>query len=162
MAFLRGFGSWVPDRVVTNAELAARLGCDAAWITAGCGIEERRYAGAGDSVASMGARAAEDCLARCSAEASSIGLLIATGGTGERRFPGPAAEIAHRLGIAPAPAIDLPMASAGAVFGLALASELAAAYGSVLVVAAEKMSAAVAAGTDRNTEIGRASCRERV
>lgn len=154
MSFLRGLGAWVPERVVTNAELAAEFACDAEWIFTASGIRERRYSEASDTVASLGVRAARACLERCGIEAGRVGLVIAASGTGERRFPGPAAEIATALGIAGTPAIDLPMASAGSVFGLALASQLAPAYGEVLVVAAEKMSAAVSeAPRDRNTAI---------
>jgi 3-oxoacyl-[acyl-carrier-protein] synthase-3 len=44
MPFLRAFGSYVPSRVVDNAELAARLGCEAGWIAEVSGIEQRRHA----------------------------------------------------------------------------------------------------------------------
>ena len=123
MAFIRGFGRYLPERVVTNAELAARLGCDTSWIENASGIEARRYAAAGETVAAMGARAAEDCLARSQVLASQVGLIISTSGSSERRFPGPGCEIAHALDIPGTPAIDLPMASAGSIFGLALAAQ---------------------------------------
>ena len=55
MAAIRGFGAYLPSRVVTNAELAARLDCEAGWILDVSGIEERRYAVPDESVASMGA-----------------------------------------------------------------------------------------------------------
>jgi 3-oxoacyl-[acyl-carrier-protein] synthase-3 len=154
MAYIKGFGRYLPARVVANSELAARLGCDTAWIESASGIEERRYAEAQETVASMGARAAEDCLARSQTAASQIGLVISTSGSAERRFPGPGCEIANALGIGGVPAIDLPMASAGAVFGLALADQLAPIYGDILLVAPEKMSSAVnTEPLNRNTAI---------
>jgi 3-oxoacyl-[acyl-carrier-protein] synthase-3 len=72
-----------------------------------------------------------------------VGLVIVSSGTAPKRFPGPAAAIARELGMAGVPAIDLPMASAGSLFGIALAAQLAPAYGNVLVVASEIMSRVV-------------------
>jgi 3-oxoacyl-[acyl-carrier-protein] synthase III len=154
MAFLRAFGCFVPGRAIGNAELAARLGCEAEWIANVSGIAERRYADPSETVAEMAVRAAEDCLAAGGVAASSIGCVMVSSGSAERRFPGPAAEIAARLGIAGAPALDLPMASAGSLFGIAMAADLAGTYGRVLVIAAEKMSAVIeGAALDRNTAI---------
>ncbi len=59
MAAIRGFGAYLPSRVVTNAELAARLNCEAGWILDVSGIEERRYAAPEETIASMGVAAAE-------------------------------------------------------------------------------------------------------
>jgi 3-oxoacyl-[acyl-carrier-protein] synthase-3 len=70
--------------------------------------------------------------------------LLAASGSSERRFPGPASAIGTALGIAGTPAIDLPLASAGSLFGMALAAQLAPVYGNVLVVASEIMSRTVA------------------
>jgi 3-oxoacyl-[acyl-carrier-protein] synthase-3 len=77
-------------------------------------------------------------------------MLIVSSGSGERRFPGPAAEVGQRLGLAGVPAIDLPVASAGSLFAIALAGRLSAAYGDVLVVASEKMASFE---RERNTAI---------
>jgi 3-oxoacyl-[acyl-carrier-protein] synthase III len=146
MAGILGFGAYLPPRIVTNAELAARLGCEEGWIFTASGIRERRYAE--ESVTELAVSAARDCLARNPVE---VGMVIVASGSAERRFPGPAAVVASELGFAGAPAIDLPMASVGSLFGMALASRLAQFYGNVLVVAAEKMSAAI--GDDKNTAI---------
>jgi 3-oxoacyl-[acyl-carrier-protein] synthase-3 len=143
VAAIRGFGAYLPARVVTNAELAARLNCEAGWILDVSGIEERRYAGDDESVASMGANADTLCLDRAGAKASDTGMILVSSSSSERRFPGPASAIAHRLGIDGVPAIDLPIASAGSLFGMALASPLAAIHGNILVIASEKMSAIV-------------------
>jgi 3-oxoacyl-[acyl-carrier-protein] synthase III len=143
VAAIRGWGAYLPSRVVTNADLAARLQCEAGWILDVSGIEERRYAAPEESVASMGVSAAERCLEQAGVKPGSIGMILVSSGSSERRFPGPASTIAHRLGIEGVPAIDLPMASAGSLFGMALASSLSAVYGNILVIASEKMSAIV-------------------
>lgn len=141
MAAILGFGHYLPARFVTNAELAARLNCEPGWILDVSGIEERRYAAPEESVVSMGVAAASDCLERAAAKPGDIGMILVSSGSVERRFPGPASAIAHQLRIGGAPAIDLPIASAGGLFGMALAATLSAVHGSVLVVASEKMSA---------------------
>ncbi len=154
MAFLRAFGSYLPARVIPNTELAARLGCDADWILSVSGIAERRWAAVSETVADMAAKAAGDCLSRASMTASEIGMLIVSSGASPRRFPGPAAETAARLGLAGIPALDVPMASAGSLFGMTLAAHIADSCGPVLLIAAEKMSAVIeSAPLDRNTAI---------
>jgi 3-oxoacyl-[acyl-carrier-protein] synthase III len=153
-AYLHSFAAHVPERVVPNAELAARLGVTAEWIEGVSGIRERRWADKAASIVDLGAAAATACLARAAVPASQIGLLILASGSAPAGFPAPGAELADRLGLGTTPAIDLPMASAGSLFGLALASRLAENYGDVLVVAAEKMSAIVEAHPlEQNTAI---------
>lgn len=143
MAFIRGFGAYLPSRVVTNEELAARVGKEASWIKDVSGIEERRWADPEVTVAALAKEAALDCLQRTGVEASEIGLVIVSSGSNERRFPGAAAEVARQLGLVDAPAIDIPAASAGTLMGLALARDLAPRYGNVLVIGSEKMSAVI-------------------
>jgi 3-oxoacyl-[acyl-carrier-protein] synthase III len=140
MAKLRGFGSYLPARVVDNAEIGPMFDADPEWIKQQTGIEQRRWAAPGELVADIGVLAARDCLANCGALPSEIGLVLVSSGSAERRFPGPAAEIGAALEIAGKPAIDLPMASAGTLFGISLASEMVAHYRNVLVVGTEIMS----------------------
>jgi len=110
------------------------------WISDVSGIEERRYAAEGESVADMAVAAATQCLERAGMTATDIGMFIVSSGSAERRFPGPASIVASRLGAVGAPALDVPMASAGGLFAIALAAQMVALYGNILVVAAEKMS----------------------
>ncbi|MBZ5678170.1 MAG: ketoacyl-ACP synthase III [Acidobacteriia bacterium] len=150
-AYLRSFGAHLPERVVANAELAERVGKTSEWIESVSGIQERRWARPEETVADMGVAAAEDCLRKAGIGANALGMLMVASGSGSRGFPGPAAEVAARLGLDSTPAIDLPIASAGSLFGLALAMRLAETQGDVLVVAAEKMSALIE--NDPNTAI---------
>jgi 3-oxoacyl-[acyl-carrier-protein] synthase-3 len=143
VAFLKAFGAYLPERVVGNEAMAARLGCTANWILDVSGIEERRYAGANESVAEMGAAAGRECLANAGLKPQQIGMLLVSSGSAEAQFPGPASSVGHLLGIPGTPAIDLPLASAGSLFGMALASRLTHAYGNILVVASEKMSSVI-------------------
>ena len=135
MAAIKGFGAYLPSRIVTNAELAARLDCEPGWILDVSGIEERRYAATDESVVTMGVAAA-----RAAMNGEPIGMILVSSGSSERRFPGPASAIAHALELVGIPAIDLPVASAGGLFGMALAATLSAIHGNILVIASEKMS----------------------
>src|SRR6266567_2943527 len=143
MSFIAGFGSYLPSRIVGNPELAELLGCSPDWIREASGIEERRYANAEESVDVMAANAGLNCLEQAGAAADQIGMLIVASGSAELRFPGPASMVANRLGLRDVPAIDVPIASAGGLFGMSLAAQLADRYGSILVIAAEKMSAVI-------------------
>jgi len=151
MSWLRALGFYGPPGIVTSRELAARVDADPAWLVEATGIEERRFAAPGTSVADLGVLAARDCLENSGIAATEIGLLLVASGSAERRFPGPAAAIGSSLGIAGVPAVDLPIASAGSLFALALAAQLAPVYRNVLVVGAEIMSRVLrldAAGRD--------------
>ncbi|HEY0263913.1 MAG TPA: ketoacyl-ACP synthase III [Granulicella sp.] len=140
MAFLRGFGKALPERVVTNAELAPQLGAEPEWIASVSGIETRRYAAEGETVASLGVLAAKDCLGQCGVAASDLGMILVSSGSSERFCPGPASLVAAGLGLDATPALDLPIASAGSFAGLTLAAKLAASTGHILVVGSEIMS----------------------
>jgi 3-oxoacyl-[acyl-carrier-protein] synthase-3 len=140
VAYIRDFGAYLPERVVSNAEMGERAGCDADWIFNVSGIQERRFAAAEQTVVDLAVHAAEDCLQRSGAVAADLGMIFVATGSAERRFPGPAAQVASRLGLDQIPALDLPMASAGSLFGLSLASQIIDTYGHILVIGAEKMS----------------------
>lgn len=144
----------VPARVVANAEIGARVDKTPEWIENASGIRERRWADAETSVADLAVAAAEDCLASLGVAASSLGMIIVASGSARPGFPGPAAEVAARLRLDGAPALDVPMASAGSLFGLAMAAQMAPRFGDVLVIGAEKMSAVIEAHPlDANTAI---------
>ena len=140
MSFLRSFGAALPERVVPNTELASILGVESEWIQSVSGIAERRYAAEVETVASLGTKAATDCLERVGLSASELGMIIVSSGSSERFCPGPACLIAAALGLTTIPAIDLPIASAGSLVGLSLAGRLAATTGNILVVGSEIMS----------------------
>jgi 3-oxoacyl-[acyl-carrier-protein] synthase-3 len=143
MAYLQAFGAYLPSRIVDNHEIAAATGTDAEYILRASGIEQRRFAAPGESVSSLGICAAKDCLESAGLAARDVGLLLAASSSSERRFPGPASSIGAGLAINGVPAIDLPIASTGSLFGISLAAHLAPAYGNVLVVASEVMSRVV-------------------
>ena len=154
MSYLAAFAKALPGRAVTNEELAARLGCTTDWIFNACGIEQRRYVPDGMSVADLAAEAGRACLSSAGVSPGELGMVIVSSGSSPRRFPGPAAEVASLLGTADLPALDLPIASAGSLFGMALAADLAPLYGPILVIASEVMSGLLSREPlDRNAAI---------
>jgi 3-oxoacyl-[acyl-carrier-protein] synthase-3 len=154
MAYLRAFGSWLPERRVGNSEIAPLLDAMPDTIRDATGIEERCWAADSDTVAGIGLQAAQDCLAKAGITAADLGMILVASGSSDRFCPGPASEIAAGLGLTTTPALDIPVASAGSLIGLVLASRLAPSMGRVLVVAAEIMSRRIAlAPESRNTAI---------
>jgi 3-oxoacyl-[acyl-carrier-protein] synthase III len=140
MAFLRGFGSWLPPRRMTNEELAPLVDATPEWILEVSGIEERRYAADTDTVEGIGLLAAKDCLDRAGVTAAELGMILVACGSSDRFCPGPASQIATGLGLSSTAALDIPVSSAGSLIGLALAAQLAPSVGRVLVIGAEIMS----------------------
>ena len=153
MPAILGFGCRLPERVVGNDELAERLGVTPEWILSACGIEERRYAAADESVVDLGERAARELIERLGLAPSAVGAVLVGTGTPNRQFPGVSASLAHRLGISGAFALDVHLASSGGLVAIALAMDLAPRYGDVLVVAAERMSDVVLRHPDKDTTI---------
>jgi 3-oxoacyl-[acyl-carrier-protein] synthase III len=154
MAYLCAFGKYLPERTVSNEELAPQIGTTPEWIESASGIRCRRFADANESVADLAACAADDCLRRAGLPGSKLGMIVMASGTPERQFPGPGMQLACRLGAPGIPVFDLPLPSTGALFGLALAQRFVQSCGYVLVVAAERMSTIVLREPlDRNTAI---------
>lgn len=143
MAFIAEFGCWLPEHIVTSAEAGSWVGSDAEWVRNVSGIDERRFAAETDTVADLAARAGADCLKRAGLAAKHLGMILVASGTAERSFPGPACTAARLLGAEHVPALDIPMASAGSLFALSLASRLAGQLGPILVIGAEIMSRVV-------------------
>lgn len=137
------FGAALPDRVVTNEEMAPLVGKTPDWIRNVSGISERRWTSNGTTLIDLAVAAAQDCLNRSAVSTAAVGMVLVSSGSWGRQFPGPAAQVALRLGLADRPAVDIPIASAGSLFALSLAADLAPSRGPVLVVASEVMSEVV-------------------
>lgn len=112
-----GVGSHVPLRVVTNADLAAGLGVDAAWVEQRTGILERRQAGPGESTADLAAAAGEAAIAAAGVDRSQIDLLLVATFTPDFLCPATACLVQDRLGLSAA-ACDINAACSGFVYAL--------------------------------------------
>lgn len=139
MAHLAGLGHALPARVVPSSELAERLGVTEEWILGACGIRERRWLSDGESLASLAEAASRGALASAGLAPGNLGAVVVGTGSAPRSFPGVSADLQRLLGAGGA-AFDVPLASVGGLFALALAVDLCARTGPVLAAAAEEMS----------------------
>lgn len=119
-----GTGSFVPDNVVTNEDLAS-LGCDAEWIVQRTGIRERRHCPEGIATSDMAVAAAERCLEMADVERRDVDLLIVATLSPDRLLPAVATTVQHRLGLNCA-SMDLSAACSGFAYALATGMQFVA------------------------------------
>lgn len=143
-AAITGTGSYVPERVVTNAELSAILGEDIdEFVSTTLGIRERRYCAPNESTADLAAAAAERALKSAGVMASDLDLVIVATDTPEYISPATAPVVQARIGALKAGAFDINSACAGFVTALDVAWKYIRAdehYNRVLVIGAYAMS----------------------
>lgn len=136
-----GWGTYVPERVLTNADLERMVETSDEWITTRSGIKERHIAGPGESTSTMGIRAAEKALAKAGLKGSDIDLVISASATPDYLFPATGCLIQDAIG-AKCGAFDLEAGCSSFVYGMVVASQMIAAggYQNVLLVGAETLS----------------------
>ena len=137
---IMGTGSFVPDDVVTNDDLA-QLGCDSDWIIRRTGIRQRCHAAAGESTGDLAFEASRRAIAAAGTTPDQIDLVLVATITPDHITPSTACHLQQRLGIL-APAMDLSAASAGFVYAVVTAANFIRAGNArrVLVVGADLMS----------------------
>jgi 3-oxoacyl-[acyl-carrier-protein] synthase-3 len=147
-----GCGSYLPSRVVTNAELSRQVDTSDEWITQRTGIRERRIAADGETTSEMGIKAARAALAAAGVEAQSIDLIVLATSTPDNTFPASAVAIQAGLGITQGAAFDLQAVCSGFVFSLANVDALlrTGAFKRALVIGSETFSRLLD-WTDRTT-----------
>jgi 3-oxoacyl-[acyl-carrier-protein] synthase III len=141
-AAVAGLGVAVPERVVTAAETAEKLGVEESWVLARTGVHERRFAGPDDRLDALAALAGERALAAASVAAEDLDLVLVATSTSDELMPNAAPLVAHMLGATSAGAMDVGAACTGFMAALALASGQVEAgrARNVLVVGADMMS----------------------
>lgn len=150
---IAGTGRFLPERVVTNADLEETLDTTDEWIRERTGIRERRIAD-DMGVADMGARAAGLAMERAGVEAGEVDLIVTATTTPDRLLPATACDIQARLGAGNAAAYDITAACSGFIYALSAAEgQVAAGRAEIaLVISAEKMSSITDWG-DRSTAV---------
>ena len=145
-------GRYLPERIVTNAELSKSVATSDEWISSRTGIRERRIAGDDLGAAEMGTRSSRIALERAGLRPEDVDILIVSTATPDRWLPSTACDMQALLGASNAMAFDLHAACSGWLYGLSMAEGyiLAGHAKTALVVATEKMSAIVD-WTDRST-----------
>jgi 3-oxoacyl-[acyl-carrier-protein] synthase-3 len=147
-----GCGSYLPSRVLTNADLAGKVDTSDEWIVQRTGIHERRIAAPGELTSQLATHAARAALAHARVEAQSIDLIVLATSTPDNTFPASAVSVQADLGITHGAAFDLQAVCSGFVYALATADGLlkSGAFNRALVIGAETFSR-ILDWTDRGT-----------
>ena len=137
-----GCGSYLPEQVVTNAQLAARIDTSDEWIVQRTGIRERHIAAEGEFTSHLAIKAAQAALSDAGMDAQSIDLIVLATSTPDNTFPATAVAVQHGLGINHGAAFDLQAVCSGFVFALATADNFlrTGAFKRALVIGAEPFS----------------------
>ena len=151
-AHITGWGMAVPERVLTNSEIAQMVETSDEWIYTRTGIRERHIAGADDTTASLATQAAMQALEVARLNPSALDLIIVSTSSPEYIFPATACLVQDRLGASKAGAFDLLAACTGFIYALNMATQAirSGAAENALVIGAETLSRIVD-WKDRNT-----------
>ncbi|HSL70521.1 MAG TPA: beta-ketoacyl-ACP synthase III [Longimicrobiales bacterium] len=145
-------GRWLPDHILTNADLEKMVDTTDEWIRQRTGIRERRIAPPEVGAAEMGTEAARIAMCRANVQPGEIDLIVVATATPDRLLPATACDIQAMLGATNAAAFDISAACSGFIYALDVAEgHIAAVRGEIaLVISTEKMSGIVD-WTDRST-----------
>jgi 3-oxoacyl-[acyl-carrier-protein] synthase-3 len=132
-----GCGSYLPRRILTNAELARQIDTSDEWIVQRTGIRQRHIAEDGEFTSHLAINAAQAALANAGVDAQSIDLIVLATSTPDNTFPATAVAVQHGLGINHGAAFDLQAVCSGFVFAVATADNFlrCGAYKRALVMA---------------------------
>ncbi len=145
-------GSYVPERILTNADLEKMVDTSHEWIFTRTGIKERRLAAEDEYTSDLAAKAARRTLEKAGLTPDHIDLIIVSTITPDMPFPATACLVQQKLNAKRAAAFDLEAACSGFIYGLGVGQQfiMSRTYDNVLVIGAEKLSAIVD-WKDRNT-----------
>ena len=149
---ISGVGSYVPSKILTNAELEKMVDTSDEWITTRTGIKERRIAAKNEFTSDMAVKAAQRAMKMAGVIAEQIDLIAVATITPDMPFPSTACLVQQKLGARRAAAFDLEAACSGFIYGLEIGQQfiMSRTYDTVLVIGAEKLSSIVN-WKDRNT-----------
>lgn len=137
-----GTGSYTPEKIVTNDDMAKIVDTSDEWIRTRTGISERRFAQDGQATSDMAKLAAEAAMESAKIEPEEIDLVVVATMTPDMPFPSTACLVQDKLGLNNITAFDVQAACSGFVYALNIASSMvkAGGYGKALVIGAEKTS----------------------
>jgi 3-oxoacyl-[acyl-carrier-protein] synthase III len=149
-----GIGRYLPEKIVTNADLEKMMDTSDEWIRTRTGIEERRIAEDNINTSDMAFEAAKNAIENAGIKPEDIDLILVATVTPDQPFPSVACMLQERLGASKAAAMDLSAACAGFMYGIVTAKQFieTAVYKNVLVVGVEKLSK-ITNWEDRNTAV---------
>ena len=118
-----GMGSYLPEKVLTNADLEKIVETSDQWITERTGIKTRHIAADDQSASHLGVEAAKKAIADACIDVKDIDMIVVGTATPDKMFPSSACYIGHELGIGGVPAFDITTACPGFVYGLSIADQ---------------------------------------
>jgi 3-oxoacyl-[acyl-carrier-protein] synthase-3 len=147
-----GTGSYVPEKVLTNADLSRIVDTSDEWITTRTGIKERRIAAKDETTSAMATKAALKAIEQAKIKPIEIDLILVATATPDMMFPATACFVQTKIGAKNAACLDVSAACAGFLVALEIAQQFITShtYETVLVIGAEKLTS-ITNWTDRNT-----------
>src|SRR5438128_5848018 len=118
-----GTGSYVPEKILTNADLSRMVDTSDDWITTRTGIRERRIAAKDENTSDMATKAALKAIEQAKISPKEIDLIIVATATPDMLFPATACFVQKKIGATNAARLDLAAACAGFLFGLEIAQQ---------------------------------------
>ncbi len=141
-SYIRGVGSYLPPRVLTNEQLAQTVETSDAWIRERTGITQRHIAAEGQNTSDLGVAAAQNALKNAGMAAENIDLIVCATTTPDLTFPATATIIQEKLGIHHGAAFDVQAVCSGFIYGLSVVDAMikTGAAKNVLLIGAETFS----------------------
>ena len=139
---VQGCGAYLPERIVTNDELARKMETSDEWIRQRTGITQRHIAADGEFTSHLALKASERALAHAGVKVSDLDLIVLATATPNETFPATATVVQKELGMTKGAAFDLQAVYAGFVYGVSVADSLlkAGMASTALVIGAETFS----------------------
>ena len=149
---ITGVGSYVPEKILTNADLEKLVDTSDEWITTRTGIKERRIAAANEFTSDLAAKAALRAMEMAGVMAAQIDLIIVASITPDMPFPNTACLVQQKIGARRIPSFDIEAACSGFIYALEIGQSFITGrtFETVLVIGAEKLSS-ITNWKDRNT-----------
>ncbi len=149
---ITGVGSYVPAKILSNADLEKMVDTSDEWITTRTGIKQRRLAAKDEFTSDMAVKAAERAMKMAGITADQIDLIIVATITPDMPFPNTACLVQRKIGAKRAAAFDVEAACSGFIYALEIGQQfiMSRTYDTVLVIGAEKLSS-ITDWSDRNT-----------
>jgi len=137
-----GTGGYLPERILTNVELAARVDTSDAWIVERTGIRQRHIAANGELTSDLAVAAARKALEMAGLTPDNIDLIIVATATPDQTFPACATVVQHKLGMTHGAAFDVGAVCSGFLYALSVADAMVVtgAVNTALVIGAETFS----------------------
>ncbi len=141
-SIITGCGAYLPERTLSNDELARMVDTSDEWITARTGIKERRIAGPDETTSTLGLKAAERALAHAGVKVTDVDLIVLATATPDQTFPATACRVQSELGLTTGAAFDIQAVCTGFIYALATADNFikAGQADTALVIGAETFS----------------------